>query len=159
MRLRSCAALLLLALAVACRDTTAPEIVAELRPLDTAYVAIPLGDGGHYTVDVVLRLTNTGRTTLRLDGCGPGATSPIYFVTGGNDGSSAYNPAWACTGGGEGVRVRPGEVRVDSIRLHGSPRSRSDPAIGSFQGMMAVGYLMGRKSIVSSPFRVSLSAP
>ena len=159
MRLRVCASMLLIAVAVGCRQSVAPELVAELHPLDTAYVAVSMGGGSYYTLDVPLRLTNTGRTTIELDGCGPGATTPIYFVAGGNDGSSAYNPGWACTGGGGGVRVRPGEVRVDTLRLHGSPRSRSDPALGSFEGRMVVGYIMGREYLISSPFHVSLPIP
>lgn len=159
MRARVCASTLLVVFAFGCRESVAPEIVAELRPLDTTYVAVPMGVGSYYTLDVPLRLTNTGRTTIVLEGCGPNATKPIYFVAGGNDGSSAYNPAWACTGGGGGVRVRPGEVRVDTLRLYGSPRSRSDPALGSLQGLMVVGYLAGSESIISTPFRVSLPAP
>ena len=156
---RICASTLLVVFAFGCRESVAPEVGAELQPLDTAYVAVAMGGGTHYTLDVSLRLTNTGRTTIELEACGPNAARPIYFVAGGNDGSSAYNPGWACTGGEGGVRVRPGEVRVDTLRLHGSPRSRFNPSLGSLQGLMVVGYIVGRERIISSPFRVSLPVP
>ena len=150
--------MLLIALAGGCRDSVAPELVAELHPLDSAYVAVSTG-GGNYTVSVRLRLVNTGRTTIELDRCGPTATTPIYSVGGGNAGPSAYNPLWACGGEGVGLRVRPGEMRVDTLLLRGPPRTGDGVAIGSLEGWMFVAYSMGCETLTSSPFLVSLPVP
>ncbi|MCC7002011.1 MAG: hypothetical protein IT357_07635 [Gemmatimonadaceae bacterium] len=66
MRSRVCTSTLLLVFTFGCRDSMAPEVVAELHPLDTAYVAVPMGGGSYYTLDVPLRSANSGRTTIEV---------------------------------------------------------------------------------------------
>lgn len=143
-----------LLLAAACREPTAPSLDVVLLASDTAFVATALGYGS-YEIRVPITTINRGTSSVELETCGPSSGAPIYFVGGGNAGESAYNPGWACTGGG-GVILRAGQARVDTLRLFG-PRARRGPEFdGSLEGWMRVGYISGRTVFTSQPFLVSL---
>ncbi len=171
------------ALASGCSDLFGPGEDGLLMTTDrTEYVAIDLGGEGSwrsYGVEVVVRSENVGRSILYLSTCGSDAAAPIFGVhqvegegvgpVGGGGGSgSAFSPAWACPGYPP-IRLAPGEVRVDTLRLQGPTRldGITGEVLGSLEGLKQIGFevrpcpevtacpsadLAGR----SNPFRVSL---
>lgn len=154
-RLRLLASIgLTLLLPAACREPTSPSLDVVLVASDTAFVATALGYGS-FEIRIPITTINRGARSVELETCGPGPGAPVYLVGGGNAGESAYNPAWACTGGG-GVVLRAGETRVDTLRLFGPTARRGSEYLGSLEGWMHVGYVSGRTIFTSHSFLISL---
>ncbi|HEV7992443.1 MAG TPA: hypothetical protein VGP25_11505 [Gemmatimonadaceae bacterium] len=91
-----------------------------------AYTSRPLSEpwpGAFvYGFTVVTRYTNPTRDPVYLWTCYPNSPSPMYGVVQASETASigiAYNGAWACVGHDRPIEVKPGETRVDTIRLRG----------------------------------------
>ena len=123
-------ALPLLLVSVACSGVAGPEAAAgpdsgTFTTDAAAYTAKASGSllgNPIYSVTVVARFTNPGTSTIYLARCYPDSPTPIYGVAlvGQTDSwGAAYNPAWACVGHDKQIAVRPGETRVDTLKLTG----------------------------------------
>ena len=85
------------------------------------------GGWGRHGFTVVATFANRSRAPVYLERCDPDSPHPIYgvrLVGGGPVGGpapwrAAYDPIWACGGHDRPIVVRPGEARVDTLRLSG----------------------------------------
>ncbi|MDX1394811.1 MAG: hypothetical protein R3195_10475 [Gemmatimonadota bacterium] len=101
----------------------------------------PLGPGWEYEFEVAARFTNAGPDSLFVQTCG--GASPIYGVvpaSGDDDVESAFDPAWACAGGGL-LAVAPGAARVDTFTITGpTALSITFEPLGVFEGWWRLVY-------------------
>jgi hypothetical protein len=74
-----------------------------------------------YTITIVTRWTNTTASELYLMGCRSGASSPWFSLSRGasRGPASPYTPDPPCVGGAPAIRVEPGAIRVDTLRIQG----------------------------------------
>ena len=73
-----------------------------------------------YAITIVTRWTNTTASDLYLMGCRSGSSSPWFSLSrtsGGSD--SPYTPDPPCVRGAPAIRVEPGAIRVDTLRIQG----------------------------------------
>jgi hypothetical protein len=85
------------------------------------------GDGGPglYRFTVVATYANRSGAPVYLQRCNPDDPNPIYAlqlvgagpVGGPRPWRVAYDPIWACGGHDRPIVVRPGQARVDTLRL------------------------------------------
>ena len=85
---------------------------------------------------VVIEYTNRSDADVYVQDCGSGIGPPIYYLESSEGGDSAYNPIWGCTGS-DGLRVTPGDSRVDTLRLAALWADREGAQLS---GRMRIGY-------------------
>lgn len=108
---------------------TGPADGAALTTDRAAYVAGQRGDANalRYGFTVVATYANRSEAPVYLTRCNPDDPHPVYGVRlvgagpigGPKPWRAAYDPIWACGGHDRPIVVRPGEARVDTLRLSG----------------------------------------
>jgi hypothetical protein len=134
----------------------------------TTYVA--RGDSGvvrerQWRFTVITTLRNNADQVLYLETCG--GPAPIYGL-GSYAAQSAYEPMYACAGGGFGITVPPHAVRVDTIGIVGPSMfdGKTGAGFGALSGTIALSYTLatcaqvdvcrvGRVGATSDPFSVT----
>lgn len=144
------AALLALAGCASVLDPVAEDTA--LATDQASYVARYQGGEGSYRqygFTIVARFQNRTGEPVYLDRCYPDTPVPIYgveFVDGaGGARESGFDPIWACVGHESQVVVRPGDTRVDTLRIHG-PNSwdgRTGVPSGTLEGSFRLVYQAG----------------
>ena len=156
------------ALLAAC-STTEPA-PAWITTDSVAYTArlVP-GSTSTYTLRVVTRFVNRGRTDVYLGRCFPNSPRPMYIIGAEtqSESQSAYNPAWGCVGHDKQFLVAPGQARADTFDLTGPNICRASPPVceGLLEGRFRIAFMLRNSSgdgtdvdfgKASNPFAISL---
>jgi hypothetical protein len=106
------------------------------------------GEGAwtRYSVDVVVRTVNVGRSPLYISSCSASPASPVFGVvqvSGNGEGGahSAFSPVWACPGFPP-IQLAPGEIRLDTLRLMApnGVNGITGQVMGSLEGTKKIGW-------------------
>ncbi|MGH7619247.1 MAG: hypothetical protein ACREPM_18680 [Gemmatimonadaceae bacterium] len=98
-----------------------------------------------YNFTIVTRFTNPTSSPIYFVRCNSSSRTPIFGVSlvGQTDAwGSAFNPVWACVGGGGQFIVAPGATRVDTLHLSG-PNAWDTPTgapLGIAEGPMRLSF-------------------
>jgi hypothetical protein len=147
---------------------TAPVAVA-LHLDHGTYVAVPLAPTGTYAFRLVVHYENATGVPIFFDLCNPSDSLPIFGVPTANGRSlSAYDPVWACRGGGPALEFPPGASRTDSLLIEGPTAYVGSEVLGVLTGSFRLEYQTQRCAdgtlacaeagprVVSAPFQVLL---
>ena len=118
------------------------------------------GEGSYrqYGFTLVASFQNRTGGPVYLERCYPDTPVPTFGVelVGGVGWApeSGFDPVWACVGHGSQIVVRPGDTRVDTLRIHG-PNSwdgRTGAPGGSLEGSFRLVYPAGTcRDVVRCP--------
>jgi hypothetical protein len=133
----------------ACDDLVDPQDVHVTLLTDRdEYVATYIsGEGAysHYGFTVVARVQNHSPDPIYLARCYPESPHPIFgieLVDRSDPWGAAYDRVWACVGHDQDIRLRPGEVRIDTLQI-GGPNAVahvSQEPLGTLSGNMRLRY-------------------
>jgi len=126
-----------------------PSLAPSSLTIDrTEYVArheSGVGNYREYAFTMVVQFRNKTSDPLFLARCYPDSPGPIYgveLVDEGDSWGSAYSALWACVGHDRQLRVDPGAVRADTLRVRGPNAwdGRGGKPYGALTGRMRLRY-------------------
>jgi hypothetical protein len=148
MRFPVVATVLLSLPALSCESLVTPEDGDVVLSTDReVYIATFIGGTGAYAsygFDVEVRTVNRGSGTVFLPRCYPDSRFPTFALELMDPEAerSAYSPNWACVGHDHQIAIRPGESRIDTLRMVGPTAVLhvEQRPLGVFEGTMRIRY-------------------